>query len=138
MVGTARRDRSPLSLVVKLLCLLTLLMVGREVIAQCTSYAEGGWAIGSICRAQEPPDNGAECVDDQYYDPCESMSSMCFQTWDQQTGTSLCYGSNCSNEPCEGGGGGGGGGGCTETGKCDTSLDCCGAGECWFGWCYQD
>ena len=120
---------------VKVVCLLILVFLAKQVIASCTTDSYSGWEIGSICESEPYPDVGAECV---YVsdDSCDSTSYECLQSYDEETGEPLCAGGLCYNDPC--GGGGGGGGECTWSGHCYDSNDCCGASTCWFGWCQSE
>ena len=104
---------------IKIFCLLVLMIMARQVLADCSTDAENNWQIGKICTTHfDANGNYLEswCQLDRYEDPFSNSHSECKVGIDQGT----CTGSNCEGTNA----------GCTWHGVCQDDFDCCG-----FNWC---
>lgn len=107
--------------VIKLLTLLVLALMARQAVADCHSFADDGWRIGSICTSHFDQNGNYDysyCRLDQYEMPDNRWHSMCKVGIDPGT----CTGSNCEQPPT-----------CTDHGACESDFDCCN-----LNWCDTD
>jgi hypothetical protein len=104
--------------VIKVFCLLVLLAMARQVLADCNTDMSNGWRIGQICTTHfDANGNYLEswCILDRYEDPESLYHTECKPGQDPGT----CTGSNCENTST-----------CTWHGFCTDDFDCCGMNSC--------